>query len=64
MLKTWNFLPKFLTSLEPYDQFYKRMRDISIYNSDDFIVESIPESKECLLNKSKLYDLNIINENS
>lgn len=40
------------------------MRDISIYYTDDFVVESIPESNECLLNKSKLYDLNIINENS
>lgn len=64
MLKTWDFLPKFLTSLEPYDRFYKRMRDISIYNNHDFVVESIPESKECLLNNSKLYHLNIINENS
>lgn len=64
-LQSWEFLPRWLRSLEPYDQFFHTLHEISWCGVDQFelIDSSVESGTTLLLEKSKLYDLNKIQAN-
>lgn len=60
-LQSWEFLPRWLRSLEPYDQFFRTLDEVSWCGVDQFeLTDRSVELDTFLLEKSKLYDLNKI----